>query len=110
MIVKSENSGPHHRELERMITRLSGHAHTKRDLSICLSDGPQIEAPLLVGLRFNCYNLITKYIPEKALKDAFYNCHKADYTIQSKIPQQDGDAGGGSRSCGATFVGHSKRA
>lgn len=65
-------------------------------LSLSLSDRPQIEAPLLVGfgLRFNCYNLITKYVPEKPLKDAFYNCHKADYTIQSEIPQQDRNAGG----------------
>lgn len=108
MIVKSENSGPHHRELERMITRLSGHAHTKRDLPLSLWWTTNWSPTSCgFGLRFNCYNLITKYVPEKALKDAFYNCHKADYTIQSEIPQRDDDTGGGSRSCGATFVGHS---
>lgn len=91
MIVKSETGAEHEQEQWGKQHRTASsnakvkwssldHTHTQVRYKLKLHF-------LWFALWFNCYNLIIKYVPEKPLKDAFYNYHKADYTIESKIPK-----------------------
>lgn len=88
MIVKSESGA---RTVGNIVVGCSEYSNTNAIARLSdrhLTTPTANEAPLLCGLSlwFNCLNLIIKYVPEKPLKNAFYNYRKADYTIESEMP------------------------
>lgn len=97
MIVKSETGAEHEQEQWGNIIELRTQMRRLSDRHLTTptpkSDTNWSPISLWFGLWFNCYNLIIKYVPEKPLKDAFYNYHRADYTIESTMPE--GGGGGG---------------